>query len=307
MNNKQVRSTIAIIVTVIIWGFSFLSIKVTINVLPPMTLALLRFIMASFVLAVVFKRKEPETKLKKNDIPTMIWGGIFGVSLYFYFENNSIKYISASAASILVATIPVITILAEAIFLRNPMNGRKSISVLLSILGVYYVVGGNFTELLTSGTGMGYGMMLGAVFAWVAYTIITKPLFEKYSQLAIVYYQTVFGTAALFPFVFLEKTPWHLVSGSIILNVLYLGIFCSALAYYLYAFSMDALGVTVTSVYLNLIPVVTVIASFIILKEKIHLNQVFGGMLVIAAVTLANWQKVQKHEIVNQDTAACIK
>lgn len=290
MKQKKTLALAAMILTVIMWGISFLSIKISVEVLPPMTLAVVRFVMASFLLAVVFKKMEPETRLAKKDMPAMALAGVLGVSLYFYFENTGIKLISASAASIIVATIPVITLIGEAIFLKASLTKRKLASVCLSMIGVYYVIGGNIRELFASGDGLGYLMMMGAVLVWVAYTIITKPLFGKYSDLAIVFYQTIFGTLAMIPFMLLEKTSWHLVDKVVILNVVYLGVFCSAIAYYLYVYAMNVLGVSVTSLYLNVVPMVTVIASFFILKEQIMSYQILGGALVVAAVYLANWE-----------------
>lgn len=134
-------------------------------------------------------------------------------------------------------------------------------------------------------------MMFGAVLAWVVYTLITKPLFKKYSQLSIVYYQTLFGTVFLLPFVLFEKTNWSLVNSTIILNVLYLGAFCSALGYYLYVYAMDHIGISTSSLFLNLIPIVTTIGGYFILDEKIGFSQIIGGSLVIFAVYLISWNK----------------
>lgn len=209
----------AITTTAIIWGLSFLSIKVTVAVLPPMTLALIRFLMASVILIVIFKWREPQTRLCKKDYPLMITAGIIGVTAYFYFENTGVQLTTASTASIIIATIPIVTLLADALICGNPLSKKKLGSVLLSLIGVYLVVGANLSELMASGQGKGYLMMLGAAISWVVYTLVTRPLGAKYSQLAIVCYQTVFGTLALVPFAMLEKTEWHLVSGTILWNV----------------------------------------------------------------------------------------
>ena len=290
MESKKFSPLIAIILTVIIWGFSFLSIKVSLRVFPPMTLALTRFIMASVLLFLFIKWKEPRVRLAREDWPLMFLAGVVGVTCYFYFENNGVKLITASSASIIIATIPIFSLIADAIVYKTTLTPWKIFCVFLSVCGVYLVVAVEHPKLQLAGSGLGYLMMFGAALAWVFYCIATKPLFKKYSQLAIVYYQTLFGTVAFIPFALFEKTNWHLATGTIILNVVYMGVFCSALAYFLYVYSLDKLGINVSSIFLNLIPVVTVIASAFILKEVIKPMQVIGGVLVIISVTLANWE-----------------
>ncbi len=302
MKDKRILSSIAMIATVIIWGLSFISIKVTLNVFPPMTLAVLRFLIAIILLMVILRIKEPGAKINKKDIPMMAMAGFVGVTLYYAFENHGVNLISASAASMIIATIPVFSLIAESFILKTKLTLSKIAGVIFSVVGVYFIVGGNIKELLASSNGLGYLMMLGAVLSWVIYNLITKPLFEKYSQLTIIYYQMIFGTIFLIPFVFFEKTKWNLINTTVTLNVIYLAVFCSAIAYYLYAYALNNLSVTSTSLYLNLSPLVTAVGSYFILQESITKNQIIGGIFVIISVYIVN----NKTEI-KKETVECIE
>ncbi|MTI48388.1 DMT family transporter [Sporosalibacterium faouarense] len=294
MKNQNIIPVVAMIFTVVLWGLSFLSIDLVVHTISPMTLGFLRFFIASILLTVIVKIKEPKSKIDKKDIPLMGLAGFVGVTLYFFFENNGIKLLNASTASLIVASIPIFTLIFDTIIYKEKMTKLKILGVFFSFIGVYFIVGGNIRQLLSSDTGLGYIMMFGAVLSWVAYTLITKPLFGKYSQLFIVYYQSLFGTILFIPFIFFEKTNWSNVTGSMVLNVLYLGIFCSALAYITYVYGMEYLGVSISSIYLNVIPLVTVVASFLILDEKITINKAIGGVLIIVAVTASNWKRPGK-------------
>ncbi|MBB6215265.1 drug/metabolite transporter (DMT)-like permease [Anaerosolibacter carboniphilus] len=306
MKKTSFLAYISIIFTALIWGLSFLSIKVTIAVFPPMTLAFIRFVMASIIIGAIFKIKEKDTRLAREDRFLMVMAGFLGITVYFYFENNGVKFISASNASMIIAAIPIFTLIFEAIVFKTRLTLQQGISVLISFLGVYLIVGNTGGGSYEGESWLGYLMMFGAVFCWVAYSLITKPLFEKYSQLAIVYYQTIIGTVLFVPFVLFEKTDWHLVNGKVTLNVLFLGIFCSALAYYLYVYAMDIIGVSNSSLYLNLIPIVTVVASFLILKETVGYLQILGGILVVASVYLVNYKgsENRKETITIKDQSA---
>jgi drug/metabolite transporter (DMT)-like permease len=222
-----------------------------------------------------------------SHIPIFALSGFIGVTIYFYFENNAISMIAVSSTSIIIIVIPIFTLIAEIIVFKVKLTAKKIISVIVSFIGVYFIVGINIGG-TSSNSLKGYLLMFGAVLAWVVYTIITRPLYKKYSQIAIVYFQTLFGTLFLIPFAIFETTNWDLVSNVIIFNVMYLGVFCSAIAYYLYIYAMNHLGVSTTSLFLNLLPAITVVASYFILKEDITVYQIIGGVLVIFAVYLVN-------------------
>lgn len=287
MEQRKVMGLLAIILTAFMWGLSFLSIKISVDVLAPMTLALSRFVIASIILRIVLKLAEPQTALAKKDYPLMAVAGIVGVTLYFYFENNGVKYTTASAASLIIATIPILTLVADYIFCGNKLSPVKILSVALSTVGVYLIVA---VDQVDGGNLRGNLLMFGAALAWVVYTLVTRPLSEKYSQLAVVTYQTLFGTVALLPFSLMETTHWQQVNTTIILNVVFLGVFCSALGYYLYVYAMDTLGISTVSLFINLIPVVAVAAGYFVLKEPVSLSQIIGGCVIIFSVYLASGQ-----------------
>lgn len=293
MKNKAV-SYAAITFVMIIWGLSFLSIKVTVQAIGPMTMALARFIIASVLLLVILKIREPATKLKLSDVPLMGLSGIVGITIYFFFENNGVKLTTASTASIIIATIPILTVLADFLLCGNRISAAKLAGVFLSFAGVYLIVRDSGKMDFSSDYFVGNLLMLGAAFSWVVYNLTTRLLGERYSRLAITTYQTFLGTIAIIPFVFFEKISWAAVNGLIIANILFLGVFCSAAGYFLYVYTIGELGVSITSIFINLIPVVTVIGSYFILGEKITSTQIIGGGIIIAAVYIAditNWLK----------------
>lgn len=103
------------------------------------------------------------------------------------------------------------------------------------------------------------------------------------------YYQTLVGTALFAPFIFLEETLWNEFNSIILLNVVILGVFDTALGYILYVYALRKLGITTTSLYLNLSPIVTLTASVFVIQEVVNCNQIFGIALVILSVFLINY------------------
>lgn len=272
-------------VMAVIWGLSFLSIKTAVVVVPPMSLGLARFIIACVVLLLILAARKQFPHLAMKDLPLMAASGLVGVTLYFLGENNGVLRLSASEASIIIGTIPVLTMLAERLFTRIRLTGRQYVGASLSALGVMLIV---VESLRLSPAPLGYLFMGIAALSWVAYAFLTKPLLPSYDSLVISFWQNAFGAIGFVPFVFSEQVQWAAMTPVIAFNVLYLGIFCSAVGYLFYVISLKLLGASVASVFINLIPIVSVAASFLILGERLSLLQLAGGVVAIGGVYLAS-------------------
>ncbi|HSV57156.1 MAG TPA: DMT family transporter, partial [Magnetospirillaceae bacterium] len=129
-------------------------------------------------------------------------------------------------------------------------------------------------------------MSLAAV-CWVAYGFLTRSLLERYDRMEVTFWQALFGLAGFIPFALSETVPWGSITWFTALNVLYLGVFGSALANLFYVTGMATLGPAVANVYINLIPVVSVAASFLLLGERLAPLQAAGGAIVLAGALLA--------------------
>ncbi|MBL8966085.1 MAG: DMT family transporter, partial [Spirochaetaceae bacterium] len=243
--------------TALIWGLSFLSIKVAVTVIPPMSLGLWRFIVAVAVLPLVALATKERLSVERRDLPRLAAGGLAGVTLYFLCENNGILLLSASEASLIIGSIPVLTMLAERLFLKTRLGARSYVGAVLSLGGVGLIAARSPGAVSTP---MGFVYMAGAALAWVAYSFLTRPLGARYGRVAITFWQSLFGLVGFLPFVVAEIPAWVLPGPTIVLHVLYLGIFCSALGYWFYVTSLDILGAGPASAFINLIPVVSVVA-----------------------------------------------
>ncbi len=225
---KKHKALAAVIACVLFWGFSFISIKIAVAVLPPMTLGAFRFALAVIILFFIKRKIAPKEKLITKDIPLLAGAGITGVTLYFFFENNGVSLIPASEASIFVGAIPVIAMISEAAWAKISFYRKKKlakenlnieekiavnenknrqplffktilpgIGALLSLAGVALVAGVSFAF---SGTALGYIFMSGACVSWVIYCFLTRSLFISYSRIFIVFWQSLFGFAGFLPF-----------------------------------------------------------------------------------------------------------
>ena len=268
----------------LLWGLSFLSIKVAVREVPPMTMAAARFLIAAAALPLLAGLRGKRLRVPLRDLPLLAVSGLVGVTLYFLGENNGVALLSASESSIIVGTIPVVTVLAERAILGTRLGARTYIGAVLSLLGVALIVG----QPGASGSSIkGYLYMALATAAWVVYAFLTRPLAQRHSQLTITFWQILFGLLGSLPFALAEAPRWQTPGLASVLNIVFLGLLCSALGYWLYIATLEILGPGRASLYLNLIPVVSVVAAYFLLGERLGPAQLTGGGAAIAGVYLA--------------------
>ena len=300
------KALLAVMACVFFWGFSYISIKIAVEVVPPVTLGSLRFAIAIVFLYIIKRKYSPDERIGKGDLFLLTGAGLSGVTLYYLFQNNAVYLIPASEASIITACVPAMILIAEGIekkfFIRrkdNLNNEKKPVfyttilpgtGAIISLSGVALVAGVSFT---LSGAARGYIFMLGACISWVSYCFFTRPLVARHSRIFIVFWQSLIGFVGFLPFTIFELSGQNAVMRILTMpahvwgHVVFLGICCSALGYWFYAIALKELGMGTTSFFINLMPVVSVIAGFIILGERMQPLQGLGAVLVLAGVYMA--------------------
>ena len=286
MDKRKITAVVFLIGSTIMFGLSFVSIKISMEVFPPLSMAFYRFLIACFILYPMLRKMSPGESLKRKHLPLMAFSGILGITIYFFFENNGVLRISSNDASIILAIMPVAAAIGEGLFLKKRISKISLVAIIASILGIYIIIGGK----LEGGSISGYLYMVGAIVSFTIFMIITKPLFNSYSGIAVTFYQSLFGTLAFIPFLWLETVSWSQLNGNILFHFLFLAIGCSAIANYMYIYALSNLSVATTAIFMNLIPVFTFIFSYFVFGDTLSLLQLFGAAVVIASVTVVTLQ-----------------
>jgi drug/metabolite transporter (DMT)-like permease len=283
---KRSSALLCAIAVSAIWGLSFLSTKVALAGLPPMAIAVARFVVAVAVILPIALFAREDLRLSLRDLPLMAASGLLGVTLYFLCENNGIALITASESSLVIATIPVLTLLVDRAVLGTALGARSYVGAVLSFAGVALIVAPSLGR--AASPILGFAFMGGAAVCWVGYALLTKPLSGRYGGLNLTFWQSLFGLAGCLPFAIAERPRWSaLASWPVALNLLYLGLICSAAGYLLYIADIRKLGAGTTSVFLNLVPVVSVVAAYFLLGERLGGLTLAGGAVAVGGVYLA--------------------
>ena len=297
MKDKKL-GILAMTAVCIFWGAAFLSIKVVGTTLGPVTFSFLRFSIAGIIFAFIYKVQCGGEKIAKEDYKKLVFNAIIGIPVYFTLQNIAIPMIPATDSSVISAMQPIIMLIAEALFLSVAITRKKAVAVALCVVGAVITVG----QISLGGSMLGYVLMLVATCLWVAYSILQQPLNKKYNAVTINFYQFIVGAIIMSPAIFIENNVWSEMTFMKWANVAYLGIFCSGVCFVLYNFAIERIGATISSLFLNAGPIITMVLSFFLLKEPILINQLIGAVLVISGVTLATVNFKKKKE--KNDVAA---
>lgn len=285
--NNHFLGHLLIILTVLVWGITFISTKVLIfSNMGPMEIALYRFAIAYVILWVIHPHL-PKTSLKQELYFFM--SGFAGVTLYFLFENNALKYTTASNASFIVSTAPLLTAILAHHTTNEKIRKNFILGFIISAAGIFFIVfNGKFVLNLNP---IGDLLAFLSAASWACYSILIKKLGNKYNIVYLNRKIFFYGLITILPFILFskDKMDLSLLSKPVIAgNILFLGIIASALCYILWQKAVFIIGVVKTNNYIYLIPVVTAMFSVIILHEKITGLMLLGSSLIIIGLIISN-------------------
>ena len=271
-------------VTVAIWGTTFISSKILLNTLTPIEVMFFRFVIAYFVLLLLYPKFNKIQSIKEEIL--FLIAGITSGSLYFLTENTAVKISLASNVSLILATSPMLTAFLAHFFTKGEkLNKNLVIGFFIAILGVFLVIfNGNFILKLNP---TGDILALGASLCWAAYSVLSKTFSQKYHTLYLTRKIFFYAIITTFPFLFTSEfnfSPFKLMIFEVIINLLFLGIIASSICYVFWSFAIDKLGVIKTNNYLYFLPLITLILSVIILHEKITAFSLTGAILILLGV-----------------------
>lgn len=283
---NQKIGILSVLGAVVLWSSSYVVTKVGVGDIPPLTFAAIRFIMAAIVMGIVFALAKPREHVSKKDLLRLALGGLLGITAYFSLQNLGVQKTTASDATLLVASFPVITLLLEILFRKARINFRQIAGIMIAIVGIYLVIDISSTR-FTSERFTGDLLLLATGLAWALYNFATQNVVQKYSTITVIFWQTLFGMIALLPLAITEISHWQSISSSGLLGALYLGLFCSVGAFLLYGYGLKSLQPGLAVILLNLVPIFGLFFAVIFLHERISLLQLLGGSIVIGGVILS--------------------
>lgn len=296
-DNTRRGGHIAACFTVLLWGTTFVFTKSLLAAFSPIEILFLRFLLGYFALWAVRPRLL-KTASRREEL-LFAAAGLCGVTLYYLCENVALTFTLASNVGVIVSTAPLFTALLAFRFLGEERPGPRF------FLGFAAAIGG--VALVSWGGGgvaldlRGDLLSLFSAFVWGIYSILSRK-FNALGYDAILCTRRVFFYGILFMIPALFFMDFHpqlsaLAVPANLFGILYLGLGAGAACFVTWNLAVKRLGALTTSVYIYLVPLVTVVASAIVLHERMTLASLAGMALILAGLFLSqDWSKKPAEE-----------
>lgn len=295
MKRENAAGHLAALLTVVIWGTTFISTKVLLRDFEPVEILFIRFVMGFAALELVNPRRLRGTTARQEGL--FAAAGLCGVCLYYLLENIALTYTMASNVGVIISVAPFFTALLSRLFLRQEggLGTAFFAGFAVAMAGIALI---SFNGAALALNPVGDLLALLAAFVWACYSILTRKIGEYgyptvLTTRRIFFYGVLFMLPALAVFGF-EVKPGELVDPVNLGNLLFLGLGASALCFVTWNSAVKLLGAVKTSAYIYMAPAITVTASALILREPVTWMTGTGTVLTLAGLVLSESRTFRK-------------
>lgn len=281
----------AALFTVVIWGTTFVSTKVLLIDLQPVEILCYRFALGFLALLVACPGRLKGVPWRRE--ATFAAAGLCGVCLYYLLENVALTRTSASNVGVIISMAPFFTaVLARLLAVsEEKLRANFFIGFGVAMAGVALIcLNGSALDL----NPLGDMLAVAAAFVWACYSVLTRRIGEFGYPVILTTRRTfLYGMLFMLPALFFSGARIELSvfeSRVDILNLLYLGLGASALCFVTWNWAVRRLGAVKTSVYIYMVPVITTVASVLILDEPMTWMSATGTALAVAGLFISEWQ-----------------
>ncbi|MFA4647537.1 DMT family transporter [Pyrococcus kukulkanii] len=275
---EKTKASLVLLGISVIWGSTFPVMKVAVKDFPPITFIAIRFTIAS-LLMLLFLKKE----LKRDQI---IPGLILGVALFLGhgFQIVGLKYTTASNSAFITSLYVVFTPFVAYLILRKIIKVEDSVALILAILGLYLISNARLS--------LNYGDLLTIIAALsFAFQIVLVEYFSKHG-IGIAFWQ-VFWNAVLSTTYALIAEGLPMPEGSVLLAILYTGIFATALAFFAQVKYQPKVEAYRAAILYSAEPVFGHLFSLVTLGEVLSVKGYLGALLIMSAI----WIELYKEKL----------
>lgn len=283
----------------IMWGLSIPITKLGLETIPPLTLTAMRFLVAVPLFMILAAGR---LRVPWRAVPSIVALGVMGITLGNVAQSFGVQGTSASAGTIISATIPIFIVIFAAIRLKQPVTGRQWLGLLGAFAGIALVAvgSGSGTDDLTRTTAAGLAWMLVSAVAIAFYYIWSAELTEKYGTLPVAAWNALAGLVAILPLSGWElaHTPVQITTQAV-WAIIYLGVMVTVAGLLLWLYLLRAVPARVAASVQYLQPVFGIAAASALFGDRLGLTFAVGVVLILGSLSLAvaNKRPASKAEV----------
>lgn len=282
---SSIKTKITLWCTIILWASAFPAIRAGLEGYGPGSLALLRFLVASVCMALLYPYLPKRKSIPFSEKLRFLTVGAIGIGIYHVALNYGELTVPSGIASFIISQSPVFSVIFAMIFLKEEFGLKAFIGMFISLLGIALITLSHQAN-MSFDKGVLYVMI--AAIAGSLFSILQKPALRKYHAMEVTAYAIWGGTLLLSVFSPTLMTDIKTAPLGATLSVLYLGIFPAAVAYISWSYTLQAMPVARASVYLYFMPIVATLLGWLWLHEVPSLSSFIGGLVALSGVWLIN-------------------
>lgn len=297
MIEENVKGYMLSLLSIIIWGITYIFTKNLLQVLTPYEILFYRFSLAYIILFIIRPRFDFQIKLKEEFL--FLGLGFFGVTSYFLLENLALKYTQASNVGLIVSSIPIFTaIIAHFMHKDEQFHKNLIFGFVSSIIGITIIIfNGDYSLNLSK---LGDFLALLCALVWAIYSNLLKKVDKTISPILIAKKTFFYGLVMIIPIVIYNGIDFQiskLVRLNILGSLLFLSLFASVIAFIMWNKAIHLIGSIKTSNFIYLVPLITMISAYLVLSERITLTMIAGGCLILLGVYIGERNNLKIHKV----------
>lgn len=291
MEHKKAAGHLAALLTIVIWGTTFISTKILLADFQPLEILFVRFVIGFAVLLAAYPKRLKTADYKQE--LTFVAAGACGICIYYLLENIALTYTLASNVGVIISAAPFFTAILTHLFIKSEdkLQARFFVGFAVAMVGIILI---SFNGARPELEPVGDLLAVAAALVWAVYSILTRKI-SGFGYPVILatrrtfFYGILFMLPALSFFDF-QPNLSRLADMTYLFNTLYLGLGASALCFLMWNFAVKELGTVKTSAYIYAVPVITVITSALILREQLTLPAIAGTVLTLLGLFLSEYK-----------------
>ena len=290
-HKNNIPAYIMLVVSSVIFGFSFLFTKDTLAYLDIFQLLGLRFLIAALVMSVIVLTGAIKIKLTKKKLKGILLLTLFQPVVYFICETFGVKLTSSSESGMMIALIPIFVALFSGLLLKEKLRPLQWLSIGVSVVGVVLIIGAKGFN-IGSGSFAGFMLLLGAVIAAGLYSPLSRRLSAHSSPFEITFVMmwigalvfNAIGVGAAAAEGTLSTYITAAFSPGALPGVLYLGVLSSIVAFFCINYAVSKIRTSRTASFANLTTVISILAGTLLGGERIYTLQIIGIGLILLSI-----------------------
>lgn len=288
INQDNLTGHLAAVFSILVWGTTFASTKILLTAFTPIEILVFRFTIGFVALSLVYPKRLPFSR--RHEEILFMGAGLCGVTLYFLLENIALTYTYAANVGVIISIAPFFTAMLAHLFLAGEkLSANFFIGFVAAIMGIFLISFNGTTVLQLNPIGDLLAVL--AALVWAIYSVLTKKI-SAFGYHTIQTTRRIFFYGLLFmiptlPFFDFQWQAAPIYQPIYLLNLLFLGLLASAVCFVTWSLAVKRLGATKTSVYIYMVPVITVVTSVIVLNEKITGVAVLGTALTLFGLVIS--------------------